>query len=111
VLLVFLLNSLRTLAAHRYRSPGDRRMSLFDQFLDSVDIPGNRFLTALWAPVGLRYHATHHLFPALPYHALGEAHRRLARELSDRELFLQSTRASLADALARLWREAKAASS
>ena len=110
VLLVFLLNSLRTLAAHRYRNPGDRRMTLSDQFLDSVDIPGNRFLTALWAPVGLRYHATHHLFPTMPYHSLGEAHRRLARELPDRELYLQSTRASLADALTRLWREAKAAS-
>jgi len=111
VLLVFLLNSLRTLAAHRYGNPGDRRMSLSDQFLDSVDIPGNRFLTPLWAPVGLRYHATHHLFPTMPYHSLGEAYRRLARELPDRELFLQSTRASLADALTRLWREAKAASS
>jgi hypothetical protein len=28
-------------------------------------------------PLGLRYHALHHLFPSLPYHALGTAHRRL----------------------------------
>ena len=110
VLLVFLLNSLRTLAAHAYRNPGDRPMNLSEQFLDSVDIPGNRFTTPLWAPVGLRYHATHHLFPTMPYHSLGEAYRRLARELPERERFLQSTRASLADALARLWREAGAAS-
>ena len=110
VLLVFLLNSLRTLAAHTYRNPGDRPMNLSEQFLDSVDVPGNRFLTPLWAPVGLRYHATHHLFPTMPYHSLGEAYRRLASELPEGGLFLQATRASLADALARLWREAKTAS-
>jgi fatty acid desaturase len=31
--------------------------------------------------VGLRYHALHHLLPALPYHRLAEAHRRLTAEL------------------------------
>jgi fatty acid desaturase len=110
VLLVFLLNSLRTLAAHTYRNPGDRPMNLSEQFLDSVDIPGNRFLTPLWAPVGLRYHATHHLFPTMPYHSLGEAYRRLASELPEAGPFLQASGASLADTLARLWREAKTAS-
>jgi len=34
-------------------------------------------LPALWAPVGLRYHALHHLLPSVPYHNLGAAHRRL----------------------------------
>jgi fatty acid desaturase len=38
--------------------------------------PPNR-LAPIWAPVGLRYHALHHLLPSLPYHSLGEAHRRL----------------------------------
>jgi fatty acid desaturase len=32
-------------------------------------------------PVGLRYHALHHLFPTMPYHNLGEAHRRLSSGL------------------------------
>lgn len=106
-MLVFLLNSLRTLAAHAYRNPGDQVMSVSEQYLDSVDVPGNNFLTPLWAPVGLRYHATHHLFPNMPYHATGKAHRRLAEKLSDNTLYLSATRKSLWDALATLWREAR----
>lgn len=105
--LMFLLNSLRTLAAHAYRNPGDTVMDLAEQYLDSVNVPGNRFITPLWAPVGLRYHATHHLFQALPYHALGEAHRRLVSDLSDNTLYLQTTRSSLWDTLQRLWHDAQ----
>ncbi|MBW2270529.1 MAG: fatty acid desaturase [Deltaproteobacteria bacterium] len=108
VLMVFLLNSLRTLAAHAYRNIGDRLMSLDEQFLDSVDVPGNPLWTPLWAPVGLRFHATHHLFPGMPYHALGEANRRLQSQLSDNSLYQSSSRSSLRDALRRLWADASA---
>lgn len=103
---IFTLNSFRTLAAHSYRNPGNLIMSVSEQYLDSVDVPGNNFLTPLWAPVGLRYHATHHLFPRLPYHNLGKAHRRLVTTLSDNTLYLQSTRKSLWHALTTLWKEA-----
>ena len=58
-------------------------MSLTAQYLDSVNVPPPEFLSPLWAPVGLRYHALHHLLPSLPYHSLGEAHRRLSRQLGD----------------------------
>lgn len=105
--LVFLLNSLRTLAAHAYRNSGDRVMDFAEQYLDSLNVPGNLFLTTLWAPVGLRYHATHHLFPRMPYHALGRAHRRLTADLSDNTLYLETTRTSLWGALRRLWQEAR----
>jgi len=110
VLLVFLLNSLRTLAAHAYANAGDQQMNLSAQFLDSVDVPGNPITTPLWAPVGLRYHATHHLFPTMPYHSLGAAYRRLALELPDDAQFLDATRSSLGDALSRLWQDSKASS-
>jgi fatty acid desaturase len=109
--LIFFLNSLRTLAAHAYRNSGNQVMNFEEQYLDSVNVPGSRFLTALWAPVGLRYHATHHLFAATPYHALREAHRRLAAELPDNSLYLEATRDSLWDALKRLWKEASLAES
>jgi fatty acid desaturase len=53
-------------------------MSVTAQYLDSVNVPPPALLPMLWAPVGLRYHALHHLLPSMPYHSLGEAHRRLS---------------------------------
>ncbi len=73
------INHLRTLAAHRYRSAGEP-ISHEAQFLDSTNISGG-WLTEFICPVGLRYHALHHLFPAIPYHRLGAAHKRLLAEL------------------------------
>lgn len=106
---VFILvaNSIRSLAAHCDRNPPDHVMSFDEQILDSTDIPGNLFLTALWAPVGLRYHATHHLFPAIPYHSLGEAHRRLMRELPKNSSYCLAFRKSLWSALSELWKAAR----
>jgi fatty acid desaturase len=74
-------NQIRTLVAHLWKNDGEV-ISTTAQFLDSVNVPPPNMLSALWAPVGLRYHATHHLLPGLPYHALGEAHRRLSAELA-----------------------------
>lgn len=105
---IFFLNSLRTLAAHAYRNPGEHRMEFAEQYLDSINIPGNLFITALWAPVGLRYHATHHLFMSMPYHNLGKAQRRLVHGLSDNTLYLKTIRNGLWDALRRIWGEAAA---
>lgn len=108
-ILVFILNSLRTLAAHAYRNPGTHTLELAEQYLDSINVPGN-FLTGLWAPVGLRYHATHHLFMSLPYHNLRKAQHRLVHGLSDNTLYLQTVRKGLWDALTRIWKEAAASS-
>jgi fatty acid desaturase len=106
---IFFLNSLRTLAAHAYRNPGDQLMSRSEEFLDSVNVPGIPFVSALWAPVGLRFHATHHLFPSMPYHELEKLHKTLVTELSDNNTYLSASRKSLFDALSRLWREARKA--
>jgi len=70
------LNQVRTLVAHLWENDGEQ-MTVTGQYLDSVNVPPPGYLPALWAPVGLRYHALHHLLPGVPYHNLGEAHRRL----------------------------------
>ncbi len=105
VFLVLFMNSIRTLGAHAYRNPGDETMTVAEQFLDSVDVPGG-FLSALWAPVGLRYHATHHLFPNMPYHSLGTAYKRLKENLPDSDLYLEASRPTLFHAMKTLWRDA-----
>jgi fatty acid desaturase len=70
------LNWVRNLAAHSYTNRGEA-MSHLDQLQDSVNLTGQTWLTIWLFPVGLRYHALHHLFPGLPYHNMGQAHRRL----------------------------------
>lgn len=79
--MIAFLNALRTLAAHLYLNPGDRSMNTSEQILDSVNVTGNRFITSLWAPVGLRFHGLHHMFPAMPYHSFRKAHLRLIEKL------------------------------
>lgn len=73
-------NQIRTLVAHLWENEGEP-MTVTAQYLDSVNVPPPAMLPALWAPVGLRYHALHHLLPSVPYHNLAAAHRRLIATL------------------------------
>lgn len=77
---VAVVNQVRTLVAHLWENEGES-MSVTAQYLDTVNVPPPALLPMLWAPVGLRYHALHHLIPGVPYHSLGEAHRRLSAAL------------------------------
>jgi fatty acid desaturase len=74
------LNQIRTLVAHLWENDG-AVLTVTAQFLDSVNVPPPGLLPEIWAPVGLRYHAIHHLLPGVPYHNLAEAHRRLSAAL------------------------------
>lgn len=91
------LNHVRTLAAHRYTSDGET-VSHLGQFLDSTNVQGN-WLTEVLCPLGLRYHALHHLFPRIPYHNLGIAHRRLVSQLADNSVYHDVTYPSIWSAI------------
>lgn len=106
-LVILTLNQLRTAGAHRFRHHGERELSFVDQLLDSLNYPTNPLFNSLWAPVGLRYHALHHLFPSLPYHNLGEAHRRLMERLPADSAYRQTNCPSLWSALRDLFRSAQ----
>ena len=91
---VAVVNQVRTLVAHLWENDGEP-MSVTAQYLDSVNVPPPSLLPALWAPVGLRYHALHHLLPSLPYHALGEAHRRITAALEQGSPYHKASYAGL----------------
>jgi len=104
-LLALGLNHVRTLVAHRYRSDGET-MSFAEQLDDSINVEGRTPLVALMFPVGLRYHALHHLLPSVPYHALPAAHRRLVAELPRDSSYHGGNHPTLAGVIARLWASA-----
>jgi fatty acid desaturase len=100
------LNYVRNIAAHRYRNEGET-MTYTEQLLDSINITGHPLLTELLFPVGLRYHALHHIFPSLPYHNLGRAHRRLMAELPADSPYRRTVYPSFAAVVRQLCRDAR----
>ena len=100
---VAVLNQLRTLVAHLWENEGEA-MTVTGQYLDSVNVPPPSPFAALWAPVGLRYHALHHLVPSMPYHSLGEAHRRLSVHLGRDSTYARSSHAGMGPLVVRIAR-------
>ncbi|QEU90182.1 fatty acid desaturase family protein [Streptomyces kanamyceticus] len=104
---VAFVNSLRLLAAHRYIGDEDE-MSIVEQMMDTVNHPRARVLGELWAPVGLRLHALHHLMPGLPYHNYPVAHARLMAGLPEDSAYRLTESPGLFPSLRRLWSACRA---
>ncbi|WP_085811113.1 fatty acid desaturase [Sphingomonas sp. TZW2008] len=100
---VAVVNQLRTLVAHLWENEGEA-MTVTAQYLDTVNVPPPATLPALWAPVGLRYHALHHLIPGVPYHALGEAHRRISAALDPASPYHRASYAGMPGLVAKIAR-------
>ncbi|HBB55188.1 MAG TPA: fatty acid desaturase [Hyphomonadaceae bacterium] len=93
------VNAIRTLAAHRYVNFDGKILSEEEQLLDSVNLTMNPVIGTLIAPVGLRFHALHHLFPNLPYHNAEKAHRRLMAAIPADDAYRQVNAPSLLAAI------------
>ena len=104
---ILMINQVRTLAAHRYHNDGSQ-MDASAQLLDSVTLSGWTFPTVLAAPVGLRFHALHHILPTVPYHSLGTVHRLLLKELPPTSLYQQTQERSVWAAILALLRKSQA---
>ncbi len=108
------VNAVRTLAAHLY-DHDDEELSMTEQLLDSCTLTPGRGVVgmagdgwrALWAPVGLRYHALHHWIPSLPYHNLGRAHRLLAARLAPESPYAATQHPAMAPLVVDLLRRAR----
>ena len=95
--LVLLVNRVRMLTAHHFALEG-MPVNHLEQFADSIDTPTG-WWTELWAPLGMRYHALHHLFPLLPFHAMRPAYERLVSNLPADSFYHGSTGAGLVSSL------------
>jgi fatty acid desaturase len=76
-----LANYYRVMSSHAYWtgfSPTTRKQ----QILDSLTVTGSPWLCWLF-PLGLRYHALHHMMPHVPYHHMAKLHRILLTRLPD----------------------------
>ena len=77
---VLVMNQLRFLADHHFETDG-REFAMEDHLFDSCNYTGRDFLTWLFFPFSIRYHALHHLFPMIPYHNLKACHTYLVETL------------------------------
>lgn len=99
---ILVVNQVRTLAAHGYANEGEE-LDATGQLLDSINLRSTSVLTRLAAPVGMRYHALHHLMPSVPYHSLATLHRRLLEELPSAAPYRHTERRSILAVVAGLF--------
>jgi fatty acid desaturase len=103
---VALVNAFRTVGAHRYQGSGEP-MTYLDQILDSYTIAGVEPVSSLLAPLGMRFHALHHLVPSMPYHNMRTAHYRLVAGLPADSPYHRTIRKTLWQAVAEVVRSAR----
>lgn len=102
VIAIATLNTIRALGGtHLYVEETEGRDAR-GQLLDSLNVDSNGLVAVLLCPVGLRFHALHHVAPYLPYHAMPTAHRRLMAQLPAGSEYHQVTVRSLGEGIGRL---------
>ena len=104
IVTIFVVNAVRTLLAHRYLNKNGKELTFRSQLSDSVNIGGNPIIAELVAPVGVRYHALHHVFASMPYHNLYRAHSIIMKHTKPDSVYHQATEPSLWSAIVTHWR-------
>lgn len=94
------VSDLRGDVLHRFEAHG-KTGTLQRQVLDSVNLASTSVLVRLLFPMGIGYHALHHLAPSIPYHAVRAAHAEVSRVLGPRSPYARGTVTSLWEALRR----------
>jgi fatty acid desaturase len=84
------VTDLRGEILHRFSNQGSFG-TLERQVRDSVNVPHTGLASRLLLPVGIGYHALHHLDASLPYHAMAQAHARLQATLPATALYRRAT--------------------
>ena len=102
MVIMSILNTYRALVAHRYQAHLKPELDpQLKQLTDSVTIDSG-LLTPIWAPIGLRYHSTHHFLPTLPYYSLATAHKRLKQTLPSDHPYHQTIEKNFTSAFIKL---------
>ncbi len=100
---VLTLNSLRSLGAtHWYTSKGVD-LDFTEQIRDSVSIKSKSLFTKILCPVGTQYHSLHHMFPSVPYHALGNVYEHLIASFPEEEILNETSREKLILSWKEIW--------
>lgn len=90
-LIVFasMMNMYRAKYNHVYNNKNRTAQSWDDHLLDCMTIDGG-ILSEIWSPVGLRFHALHHVNQEIPFYNLKEAHELLLQKLPADHIYRQT---------------------
>ena len=101
-ILMAYMNTIRALGATHLYVEQEEGRDARGQLLDSINVDSNGPLALILCPVGLRFHALHHIAPYLPYHSMPTAHRRLMMHLPKDSEYHYVTVSSLAAGIYRV---------
>lgn len=84
-----LLNMYRAKYNHIYNNKSRHAQSWENHLLDCFTIDKG-IITEIFSPVGLRYHALHHVMQEIPFYNLKKAHEHLLRNLPKEHIYRQT---------------------
>lgn len=106
---IWSLTFFRSLGEHSHDNLIETSLTVEEYLLDSFTYSRGGWQKFMYFPMyipGIRYHALHHLCPAIPYHNLPKAHQFLRENLPEDNLYLQTERLGHWHNIKNLWNKA-----